>query len=165
MDSKDLIILVFLILNSCGYSSTSIPGGSASSPNGLAANPGAGGLSFAAVKTQVFQAHCLRCHSQASGNRGGVNLESYRSVQPLIGTIRNVVNRGSMPPSGGMPGASIDLLNQWIQAGAPEAGQNADSGTNPPSDVTNPNPQPTPPPGSPCDDDDKFVQFRRGGRC
>lgn len=133
------ILIVLFILSGCGYNNTQIPSDATTSGTG-GKNGAVGVLDFAAVKAQVFQSYCIRCHSQAGGNKAGVNLESYLSVKPIVQTIMSAVNNQFMPPSGTLPGTAKNLLVSWVQAGAPEfsTGSSGDS--------QNPSPLPTPVP-------------------
>lgn len=153
----------FMIV-SCGYNNTKIPG---NGPMGKNEPPGKNGtqvpgkdsnnpqgpqLDFALVKSQFLEVHCLRCHSAAGGNRAGINLETYSSVQPLVSLVQNAVNSGFMPPSGNLPESAKAVLNNWIQAGAPEVATGSNNPVPPGSEKpTNPSPSPGSP-TIPCED-------------
>ncbi|NJL24846.1 MAG: hypothetical protein HC902_06540 [Calothrix sp. SM1_5_4] len=77
-------------------------------------------VNFETVKRVVFQNYCFRCHSTAGGNRGGVNLETYANVRPILAEIKWQVETGNMPADGPMPVSEQNLLLQWIADGAPE---------------------------------------------
>lgn len=155
-------ILVILILGliGCGYEHTTVPGqkpgGGGGPQTGEGGAPGTE-LSFSNVKAQVFEPYCVACHSNATRNAAGVNLETYAAVAPAAASIRQAVASGFMPRNSTLPEPQKQLLFAWIDAGSPEVG---DGGTAPP---TNPNPgqpqPPNPPPQNPpgCDDDDDFV--------
>ena len=78
-------------------------------------------LSFAAVRDIVLSARCYECHSQAHGNQGGINLETYANVSALAPAIQQQVASDNMP-LGGPPleASQKDVLFAWIKAGAPE---------------------------------------------
>ncbi len=133
MIKKYLMLAIAISVFGCGYNNTELPNLESAAGQSAAANA----LSFSAIKSQVFEPHCLRCHSQAGGNRAGVNLENYTNVQPLVRTILSVVNSGAMPPNGGLPANMKSFLTAWVGAGAPE---NINDGTGTP-----PNTPPTPP--------------------
>ena len=90
-----------------------------SGENNAQGSPGAA-LDFLAVKSQFFEPQCLRCHSNAGGNRGGVNLETYVNVSNFLSRVQSAVNSGVMPPSGSLSTSMKSILNNWISAGAPE---------------------------------------------
>lgn len=117
--SKIALVSLFIFVG-CGYNNTKLPADNSlvSKPDG--SNGASGALDFATIKAQVFEPNCIRCHSAAGGNRAGINLETYSSVQPLVQTILSVVSSGAMPPSGGMAANLKASLVAWIQAGAPE---------------------------------------------
>ncbi len=143
---KKLFIVLGIFLIGCGYNNTQIPADAQPLGNDGLSQVDPANLDFATVRAQVFQPHCFQCHSQAGGNRAGVNLESYANVNSRLATIQNAVNSGAMPPSGSLPTATRALLNNWIQAGAPEINSGG------PQPNPNPNPQPIPPVPPPCDD-------------
>lgn len=155
-----------LMMVSCGYNNTQIPqapGKGPSIPQGPQApgkepgNPQGPQLDFATVKTQVFEVHCMHCHSSAGGNRAGINLETYTSVKPLASLIQSAVSSGFMPPSGNMPDSVKTLLNNWIQAGAPEVALGTNNSTQPPPEAGTPT-KPTPGiPPIPCEDHKHMV--------
>lgn len=111
-----------MLFASCGYNDTTVrtPGGGASPDPGGAANGEPDEILYAQVNDQVFIPHCLRCHSQSGGNRGGVNLETYSAVLDQIQIVVDAVNSGFMPRSGNMPETAVTMLNDWVAAGAPE---------------------------------------------
>lgn len=90
--------------------------------------PGPPQLDFTSVKARVFQPSCIGCH----GSAGGINLSTYASVKRSITRIKSVVNANRMPPSSPLPSAEKNLLNLWIDAGAPElaGGTTTGGGTN-----------------------------------
>ncbi len=94
------------------------------------------GLFYQLVRRRIFLPSCVKCH----GNSGGVNLETYSAIKGRLSDIERVTTRArTMPPTGPLPDAEIQLLSAWILAGAP-----GDDTTSSPS----PRPSPTPiPPG------------------
>ena len=130
--------LTILLLYGCGYTVNPIP--SDSVPLG---GPGTSGatVDYATVNANVFQPNCVRCHSQAGGNKGGINLETFAQVKSRIQLIASAVNSGIMPPSGTISASAKQKLNDWIASGAPETA-NSPGGTAPPGT-----------PILPCDDD------------
>ncbi len=143
---KFQLVIFLVLIASCGYKSTEIPPGAGASGG---SSQGASTLDFATTKSQVFETYCLRCHSAAGGNKGGINLESFGNVKPLVQRIQSAVDRGSMPPSGGLPSTAKSQLTNWIQAGAPEFSAGS----------TTPNPAPGPSPTPmPCEDHHSLVE-------
>lgn len=77
-------------------------------------------VTYAQVNAQIFTPICLRCHSNATGNNGGVNLETYQSVLNNLTRATNAIDTNVMPFDG--PPLSQDLknlLHQWINQGTP----------------------------------------------
>lgn len=156
--SRALILsLLSLNLMGCGYDKTDLPGGGSLGEN-PAKGGGNSGVGFNEVSAQVFQPHCLRCHSTAGGDRAGVNLETYTNVKRFIAQVESTVSSGAMPPRGGLAVEAKAVLLDWIRAGAPEIGT-APPTTSPPP-ATPPTAPPTPPP---CRDDDR--PQRHGDDC
>ena len=77
-------------------------------------------LDFAAVSEAVFTPHCIRCHSAASGNQAGVNLETYAAVKPILGLVQEVIVDGSMPIAAPLSDELKAVVVDWVKAGAPE---------------------------------------------
>lgn len=76
-------------------------------------------ISFAKVKTGVFQGKCISCH----GNSGGVNLESYQSAFNNLAAIKkSVLKTRTMPKSPFPPlnNRELELITAWVEAGGPE---------------------------------------------
>ncbi len=85
----------------------------------------------------LLREHCFECHSheseEASGNLvldsrsaillGGSRGKAYDETSPqkswLLRAVRYEDNELQMPPSGKLDEASIDLLRQWLELGAP----------------------------------------------
>ena len=153
---KKTICLAFIsVIASCGYNNTKLPI-TAGNNSGLGSG-GTTGPDFVNVKAQFFQPHCMRCHSDAGGNRAGVNLETYANVSRFLSRAQSAVNAGSMPPAGPLSADRKSILNDWIAAGAPEFAS-ISPGTGPvDSPPINPNP------GLPEDDDcdDRFTDYNR----
>lgn len=124
------------IFAGCGYRDTQI------SEVGPGANNSNASLDFAGVKARIFGVYCTRCHSQAGGNKAGINLETFANVSKNINLVKKAVNTSFMPPSRPLPSGDLNFLNAWIQAGAPENGAGGPVGE-----------EPVPQPEE-CDDDD-----------
>lgn len=80
-------------------------------------------LTFEYVTEQVFKPRCYKCHSDAGGNKGRVNLETYEHVYALRSKIRTMaIVRKVMPPKkagGPLNAREMSILDQWLRAGAP----------------------------------------------
>lgn len=137
----------------CGYSHTQLPN-SSQDRQGLGTPADPSKIDYSLVQSQIFSAHCTKCHSVGAGNKGGVNLESYQNIKALIQTIAGEVNGNSMPPSGPLPDTDKALLNSWIDAGAPETVAGS-----PAQKPVNPTPQPInkPSPPLPCPDQQRAI--------
>ena len=80
-------------------------------------------ISYEMVNTKVIQPRCLGCHSEAGGNRGDVNLETYENVAALAATIEVEIKSGSMPRPKNKPltAEQKELILKWIANGAPKS--------------------------------------------
>ena len=107
--------------------------------------PPASDITYHNRVSRIIQTHCIECHR--AGGIGPMPLESYEEVKDYAGMIRNVVDRGVMPPWFAAPQSEGDEeetqslhwsndrsisaqekndLFAWIKAGAPE-GDSADA--------------------------------------
>ena len=80
----------------------------------------AASLDYASVRQNILGPECLRCHSSAGGNQGGLNLETYPQVRANLSRIyyRSIEKKDM--PSGGLGEAQYQILKAWIDAGGPE---------------------------------------------
>jgi len=94
-------------------------------------------VSFQKLKTMIIGPKCLNCHSAASGNAGGVNLENYENTFSNLSLIKSEVTAGTMPPRTKTPLTQTekDILISWINAGGPEGG--VDNPSKPPIEKIN----------------------------
>ncbi len=78
-------------------------------------------LKFALIKDKVFGMRCLSCHSNAVGNFGGLNLETYENTIDEIDDILSRVTTNSMPPRSVTPLGDVEkeTLLRWIVIGSP----------------------------------------------
>lgn len=77
-------------------------------------------LDYPSLQRAVLGPDCLRCHSSAGGNQGGLSLETYPQVRANLNRIYyRAIEKRDMP-SGGLAAPQYDLLKAWIEAGAPE---------------------------------------------
>lgn len=113
-------VVVLFLMTGCNYHQSKV---SAS----LADDQGSQGivpeqLSFKLVTEKVLQAKCLNCHADATGNRGGLNLETYANFIAALEDVRAEVEGKTMPRRPGPPltDAEFKLLMDWIDGGANE---------------------------------------------
>ena len=76
---------------------------------------------FMTVQMALIGPKCLRCHSNAGGNKGESNLESYKNVRAQLNKLAyRVLELRDMPPQEGLSERQIRLLRNWVDQGAPE---------------------------------------------
>ena len=73
----------------------------------------------------IINNNCLACHSDPTQNGAPFPLNNYDNVlvraqngQLLRAISRQTGEPRAMPPSGRLPQATIDLVDQWIQEGS-----------------------------------------------
>ena len=75
------------------------------------------------MNAKVLSPRYLRCHSDAGGNKGDVNLETYENVIANLDDVENeALNKKTMPPrraGGPLSDYEQAILKLWIEAGAP----------------------------------------------
>lgn len=78
-------------------------------------------VDYATVQAAVIGPKCVGCHGNASGNQGGVNLETYTALRASLNRVahRSLV-RQDMPPRDRLSDRQGQILTAWIEAGAPE---------------------------------------------
>ena len=118
---KKLLIL-FLLLAACGPARHSPE---EEENSGLDASCIAQGMTvvvFSDVQTGVFQTSCTQCHSQSSGNAGGLNLENFANINLSLPRITTAINSGSMPrqPVAPLSNQQLSLFASWKNIGSPE---------------------------------------------
>lgn len=113
-----LLFLLALAVLGCNYNHVKEEAGTA---RGGVSIQDLGPLDFATVQAAVIGPKCLSCHSNAGGNQGGSNLESYRAVRAQLGRIlfRSLEKR-DMPPRAPLNGAQMQALRDWAELGAPK---------------------------------------------
>jgi hypothetical protein len=121
-EMKYLIIL--FLMAACGGGSSGGGSSAAPAPAPVPQNEEEV-VDFASVRSQILAPRCFSCHSEAAGNEGGVNLETYENVNVRLSAIQTTVNTNQMPPSRPLPDNLKALLNNWIENGAPENTPNA----------------------------------------
>jgi len=70
----------------------------------------------------IIQSSCVGCHSSPPVNGAPFALVNFSQVNLRASGILNRMSRqsgspGAMPPSGRLPQATIDLVEQWINEG------------------------------------------------
>ena len=118
-------ILFFLIatLFSCGFKHTKDTG------DNLAEVTGEFGMSqkvtYSQLEAKLLGPKCLRCHSDAGGNQGSLNLESYDHTRAHLESIKQrVLVDQNMPPKSSLSNGEKSLLNNWIMNEIAINGQN-----------------------------------------
>lgn len=149
-----ILFTTLALFTSCGYNNTKK---TPTAPTASLKDSGTGTgldktptqIDFARIKSQIFEPKCFKCHSDAGGNKDGINLETYTNVKSRIENILSAIKDNSMPKSGQpLSAEDKELLEKWVKAGAPETITKDTSTTTP-----QPQPQPQPPPPSEhCDD-------------
>lgn len=84
--------------------------------------PISGDVYFEHVNEYVIKTNCVSCHSEAKGNKGDVNLESYANVMASLKEVKESLIDGFMPPKRGrqLTAEQKNLILNWIEAGAKE---------------------------------------------
>ncbi|RYZ83598.1 MAG: hypothetical protein EOP04_19675 [Proteobacteria bacterium] len=78
-------------------------------------------VTFAEIQTQILQTQCINCHADASGNQGGVNLETYAVVKSKASSIKSsTIDSSRMPQGSALSANQRALLGAWIAQGSPE---------------------------------------------
>lgn len=79
-------------------------------------------FTYEMVNTAVIQPRCISCHSDAGGNRGEVNLETYENVAALAPDIESAILSGSMPRPRNKPltPEQKEMILKWISIGFPK---------------------------------------------
>ena len=72
------------------------------------------------VKDKIFTPSCISCHS-GSRPSAGVTLNTYTTVKMNLSAVEDtVITQGTMPPRGSITNSNLNLLQTWIDEGAPE---------------------------------------------
>ncbi len=120
MTSRFSMILIgffFMIFISCNYNhlKTATAG---NGPNGFNKLEG---LDYEKARNAVIAPRCLGCHAAVTGNKGGVNLESYSNIRKLLTRVTfRTLEKQDMPPKGSLTMDEFNYLKTWIDQGAPE---------------------------------------------
>jgi uncharacterized membrane protein len=88
-------------------------GGGAASCSNVAAK-------FAANVAPIISANCATSGCHNSTGAGGLVLQNHAQISAARNRIKTrVIDDKTMPPSGPLPPAQINILKCWIEAGAP----------------------------------------------
>ena len=110
------LILVIVSVSSCYYDNVEDLYGT--SPCDVTA------VSWTADIQPMIQQNCVGCHQGASAS-GGKDLSSYANVKLYLGGVVSRMNKPNgdpllMPPSGPLSNCTLNQMDAWVAAGAPE---------------------------------------------
>lgn len=125
MKTNNLIILFLLVLSiaSCSYDSENdlidVPNGEDPNEDPITT------INYTDDIRPILQSSCVGCHASPPVNGAPFALTNYSQASQRAGAILNAMSRQSgtpaaMPPSGRLPQATIDLVQEWIDEGTPE---------------------------------------------
>ena len=135
MNKCKILCLAMLFLFGCNYNQSKVSSDKMPATTQKITSPDQ--LTYKLVKESVLLNACLKCHSEAGGNKGGINLENFENVFKNSHQIRIEVAGGTMPPTGKLSEEQIKIVTDWIDAGAAENGKVA-------GELPTPKPTPTP---------------------
>ena len=75
---------------------------------------------YLSVNAKVISGQCLSCHSDATGNKGNLNLETYENIRAKLNQIMYRVLEVKDMPQGGLNETDYALMDMWLTSGAPE---------------------------------------------
>ncbi|MDJ0645371.1 MAG: hypothetical protein QNJ57_05230 [Flavobacteriaceae bacterium] len=84
--------------------------------------PPQGAITYDDNVRAIINNNCLACHIDPPVNGAPFPLTNYDQVSSRAAQILTAISRqagaaGAMPPSGRLPQATIDIVDQWIQDG------------------------------------------------
>ncbi len=114
-----LFILILFTFQSCGFRHLK-DGSDGENVEVSAQSELTTSVYYATIEKKILAPKCLSCHSDAGGNLGGVNLETYEEALKHIGAIKqkSLIEK-SMPPKNPLNNSEKNLLGSWISSGAP----------------------------------------------
>lgn len=121
--SEDQIKLVIDWIDAGAHEHGSMAGEAPVPPAPQPAPPApAPAITFTKIQSLVLKTNCLECHSEIGGNRGDVNLETYRNVFESRIEIKDEIESGRMPTKKGTPLTTEqkNLILLWLASGSPE---------------------------------------------
>lgn len=111
-------ILIVMILQSCNYRTTQQAEQKILTEQQL--NILELDNNYESVQRLVLSKQCLTCHSNAGGNLGKLNLETYENIKlNLNQIIFRVIEKKDMPQNG-LPDSEFQLIKLWLESGAPQ---------------------------------------------
>lgn len=119
--SKTIFLVVLTIcIQNCSYDSESDLIDAVNAP----VNPGEL-VNYTDDILPIIQSSCTGCHGNPPTNGAPFSLINFNQVSQRANGILNRMSLqngspGAMPPSGRLPQATIDLVQQWIDDGKPE---------------------------------------------
>ena len=144
---KRILLITGLFISSCNYTFDKTVGVTKDSDSNRLNLPPEQ-ISYQMVADTVIQPKCLMCHSEVTGNKGGINLETYKKVTQYSEQIKNEVEGKTMPPPGNglfLTHEEDQFLISWINAGSKQFA----STPSPETPSPKPTPTPVPPPATP----------------
>ncbi len=111
---KNVIFLILIAtIASCGFKHVKENIGDQTEINGeIGMSPK---VTYTQIQTKILGPKCLRCHSDAGGNQGSLNLESYEQTRASLESIKQrVLVDQNMPPNAPLNNGDKTLLNFWI---------------------------------------------------
>ena len=112
-----LLIAFVFFLTACNYNRTKMKDAGSDARGLQSGEP----VDFKSVQS-VLRARCVSCHSNAGGNLGGTNLETYASVRAKLNRVLyRSTEMKDMPPRRPLNDLEQALLKEWADAGAPES--------------------------------------------
>lgn len=76
-------------------------------------------VDYAFVRSQVFEAQCLSCHSGAK-IKAGVDLSTFAEAVKHLSKIETVVKNDEMPPTSSLAPHEAEIVLAWISQGGQE---------------------------------------------
>ena len=71
---------------------------------------------------QILTKRCVSCHNSSS-KMGNLSLATRADAERVLsGRLLERIEKGQMPPGGGLPAAELSELKAWLAAGAPWQG-------------------------------------------
>jgi uncharacterized membrane protein len=78
-------------------------------------------LDYDSVHKRIIQPYCLSCHSNASGNKGNLNLETFAAVKINAEKIYyRSIEIKNMPSVYNLTIRDVQFFKDWLELGAPE---------------------------------------------
>lgn len=114
-NSKILLLLLSIFVVACSSDSE----GDLLPP---ADDDGAGDVevTYTANIRPIITNNCIGCHSNPPTNGAPFSLTTFEDVSGRANRVFTRTNNGTMPPSGKLPQANIDLISAWIAGGTLE---------------------------------------------